>query len=732
MTTDFQLGDDIPKLNPWTDDRLGFSEFAKLLSRVIVGISAPNGYVIGIQGKWGSGKSTALNFVTAYLEKHNEELADPANKIEILNFRPWIVSGHQDVVAAFFKVLSEELGPQDKKRWLCDHKKKLGELSQEATNNLVDAAAKMGVAIDHTGGVASKIGGTFLKKGVETLVKKYLSEPSLQATYDDLRGKLRDSRRKFLVLIDDIDRLNDDEVRSIMQMVKTVGQLPNIIYLLSYDREIVWKALDGGVERVGPRFAEKLVQQEIDLPKPSKHDLLTLLDTELESVLGAGEETVRWAYIVRDGVTRWMRAPRDVVRLSNAVKFSWLALKGEIDPQDLLAMEGLRLFDEAAFNWARENRDFLFNDGFYQLADEEVKTGVGQALLSSVVGEQKKQIVHLMTVLFPQSGKWLEKQFFEDESTDDVALRRGIGSEAGYEAYFGLRPSKDEIPFAVLESFEKTLDDQTSLEALLRTYLERKNSRGEWMIGKLLEELRLRAKRRDQFAPTQALLDALFSVGGEVIGIDHVGGMFTLSPAQQISFLVGRLLERWGAEEGGRHLLESFNSSNDPAFCADIYVDRGRELGVFKGGGRDQPRIAQEDFDKLGARLLELILAANEKGVLGDAPFYFDIVRSWVQVGKDPDSVKNWLSEGMRGSASFMAKVGYGLVTHSISSRAGRSFRMREAPDSALYDAAEMVEVGDKHLREADLSVDQRKIIAEIVRGCRKVVAGEILSDDRD
>ena len=732
MTTDFQLGDDVPKFNPWTEDRLGFSEFAKLLSRVIVSVSAPNGYVIGIQGKWGSGKSTALNFVTAYLNKHNEDLQGHEPKVEVVNFRPWMVSGHQDVVAAFFKVLSEELGPKDKGNWLKQRRKRIGDLSKDATNNLVDLVAKMGVAVDHTGGIASKVGGTAVKVGVAKLIDRFLADPSLQATYDELKDKLRSSGRKFLVLIDDIDRLNDDEVRSIMQMVKTVGQLPNIIYLLSYDREIIWNALDGDRLRVGPRFAEKIVQQEIDLPRPSKSDLLTLLDSELESVLGSGEESVRWAYIVRDGVTRWIRAPRDIVRLANAVKFSWLALRGEIDSQDLLAMEGLRLFDETAFNWARDNRDFLFNDGFYQLADEEAKASVGQTLVSSLTGGHKRQITHLMTVLFPQAGKWLQKQHFEDESMDDVALRRGIGCEAGYDAYFSLRPSSDEIPFAVLESFEKSLDDPVALEALLRTYLEKKNSRGEWMVGKLLEELRLRAKRRDQFAPTQALLDALFSVGGEIIAIDHVGGMFTLSPAQQISFLVGRLLERWGADDGAKHLLESFNKSNDPAFCADVYVDRGRELEVFKGSGREQPRIGKEDFDKLGARLLELIIACKEKGTLGEAPFYFDIVRSWVYVGKDPDAVKHWLSEGIQESASFMAKVGIGLLTHSVSSRTGRSFRMREAPDPVLYDAGELVTAGKKHMQESGLSNDQRKVIAEIVRGCQKIVAGEVLSDERD
>ena len=57
---------------------------------------------------------------------------------------------------------------------------------------------------------------------------------------------------------------------------------------------------------------------------------------------------------------------------------------------------------------------------------------------------------------------------------------------------------------------------------------------------------------------------------------------------------------------------------------------------------------------------------------------------------------------------------------------------MREAPDSSLYDAAELVAAGKKHLQEPSLPTEQRKLIAEIVRGCQKVVAGETLGDERD
>jgi hypothetical protein len=89
----FTLQDDLPKEDPWKDDLLGFAPFAERLSKVIGSIDAPNGYVIGLHGEWGSGKTTALNFVRAFLRKNNQEVESGERRIDIIEFRPWIVLG---------------------------------------------------------------------------------------------------------------------------------------------------------------------------------------------------------------------------------------------------------------------------------------------------------------------------------------------------------------------------------------------------------------------------------------------------------------------------------------------------------------------------------------------------------------------------------------------------------------------------------------------------------------
>jgi hypothetical protein len=54
----------------------------------------------------------------------------------------------------------------------------------------------------------------------------------------ELTAALAGQKTRFLIVIDDIDRLAPDETLLIFRLVKSVGRLPNVIYLLVFDREL--------------------------------------------------------------------------------------------------------------------------------------------------------------------------------------------------------------------------------------------------------------------------------------------------------------------------------------------------------------------------------------------------------------------------------------------------------------------------------------------------------------
>ena len=160
---EYNLGDDQPKRNPWQDDMLEHAPFARRLANVVINMNIPNGYVIGLHGRWGSGKTTAVNFVLEYIKKYNQEKDDGYRAIEHIDFRPWIISGHQDLMAAFFKQFSEHL-KQDgaaARIW----KRGMRTLAQNA-DPLVNAAATLALTIDPSGGAISGLAGNIAKQSL--------------------------------------------------------------------------------------------------------------------------------------------------------------------------------------------------------------------------------------------------------------------------------------------------------------------------------------------------------------------------------------------------------------------------------------------------------------------------------------------------------------------------------------------------------------------------------------
>ncbi|MGO9770315.1 MAG: hypothetical protein ACLPSW_12315 [Roseiarcus sp.] len=132
------------------------------------------------------------------------------------------------------------------------------------------------------------------------------------------------------------------------------------------------------------------------------------------------------------------------MRLSNAVNFVWSALENEIDPQDLLYMEGLRLFDAPLFDWIRRNRDLLLNQGRYRVFSEERKAPAFELLRNSLAPETREDQLELLCALFPAQTKIIRgKQASSSggEAYFELARRRGVGCEAGYDAYFSQFPS---------------------------------------------------------------------------------------------------------------------------------------------------------------------------------------------------------------------------------------------------------------------------------------------------
>lgn len=70
---------------------------------------------------------------------------------------------------------------------------------------------------------------------------------------------LNDVGQSIIVIIDDLDRLPAEEIRSMIQAIKAVADFPQITYLLAYDPNIIARAFDDD-EKFGLAYLKKIVQ----------------------------------------------------------------------------------------------------------------------------------------------------------------------------------------------------------------------------------------------------------------------------------------------------------------------------------------------------------------------------------------------------------------------------------------------------------------------------------------
>src|SRR5690606_16517168 len=94
--------------------------------------------------------------------------------------------------------------------------------------------------------------------------------------------RIRELNARFIILIDDLDRLEPHQAVEVVRLVRSVADFPNVAYVLCYDRAILGHALEIGLSvKDGDLFLQKIVQLTFALPMPEPFDLRLSLRKKL-------------------------------------------------------------------------------------------------------------------------------------------------------------------------------------------------------------------------------------------------------------------------------------------------------------------------------------------------------------------------------------------------------------------------------------------------------------------
>lgn len=346
-------------------DLIGRAPFAERLADILKSAAGPESLVIGLYGSWGSGKTSVINLVENELSRKDD---DGKADVSIVRFEPWNYLTAEQLLAQFLKEVGDSLDKHAHgRRKLC------GKLRGKRPE-LLNAFAAYSEALLMTAGADASLAGVQLTGAAVTafgnLLTSWLRKStgragSVSAKKQRLEKELLKYDGRVVVIIDDIDRLPNDQVRMVFQLVASLAKLPKINYLLSFDEEVVTRALSEVQKCDGAEYLEKVVQVPVRLPSISSGDLERMLLNDINAIFKAFAyrredlDDKRWDSVCLTFLKNRFTTIREVRRFTNALKAKLSILPRFCCFEDVVALAVLELKVPKLVDWVRVHKDFL-------------------------------------------------------------------------------------------------------------------------------------------------------------------------------------------------------------------------------------------------------------------------------------------------------------------------------------------------------------------------------------
>lgn len=484
------------------EDRLGTSVFATHLAQSLLKNRSTDSKVIGILGPWGYGKTSILNFMV-------EALNDAESPPLIMHFSPWMFSSEQDLIQLFLNELLLTLEKKSTK-------------FQELIQTIKSFMNKLNWEVSLKASISTPIGIDL--EGTTTA--NFCDEESSQvSTLVDLKEKISKNlevvEQKIIVIIDDIDRLVPEQIRSVFQLVKSVCDFSNVTYVVSFDYDVVVHSLNRFHADKAEDYLEKIIQVPFHLPDLEQYKLNKLLWDKLDALFPEAldmddESREHWGSIFLYGIEPNIKTPRDVIRLTNLLSMTYPLVKGEVFWVDFIAIETLKIFNLELYNEIRNNKQHFTGlvDG-NETEKRAERINYYESLLTRQSDEFSRKTKELLKTLFPRL-----KCIYGSYSTDgrvqrDWRKRLRICSDEFFDAYFCLSISENSIRQSEMA---RLLDNKQSGDVFAEKFkeiarLDLENNR----VNALLDKLRDFAEEPSFIENSLSILQAFVTIGDELI-----------------------------------------------------------------------------------------------------------------------------------------------------------------------------------------------------------------------
>jgi predicted KAP-like P-loop ATPase len=477
------------------DDAFQRYSFSKRIADTIISRNQKESIVFGIFGAWGEGKTSVINFIRNEISKAGDDFIQ-------ITFNPWRFTDEAALLTSFFNTLAREIKKNvpetqvrseksSKPNWFKRQKQKFEERKEplktntEAIGDLIKDYGKL-AALFGAGEVAETIGKAVSNVDIETLKSR-------------IETLLESHGKQIIIYLDDIDRLDKNEIHSIFRLVKLTGDFAYTNYILSFDQEMVSAAIGErfgkGDKQAGENFLEKIIQVPLSIPKAQPDALkkfcFSLVDNAiLKSDLNLSEEDVqRFVYQFTTNILGRLTTPRLAVRYGNTLSFSLPLLKGEVNIIDLMLIEALRVFYPEHYFFVKNNPDYFigsytetYGHGNNQEKIESIKKHF-ERLEKNLHEKDKPKVRDLLSNLFPRLETAFGNYHFGNETYNEWFLQKRIVSTKYFDRYFSysvIEGDISDVEFDILLQFIAENNDIQAITSKVQNLID-KTSKDNFM-----------------------------------------------------------------------------------------------------------------------------------------------------------------------------------------------------------------------------------------------------------
>ena len=502
-----------------------------------------------------------------------------------------------------------------------------------------------------------------------------IRHPTTAETKAEISRRISKLGISFIIILDDLDRLEPTQAVEVVRLVRSVADFPNVTYLMCYDREILSHALSTGLNLSdGDQYLQKIVQLTFTVPLPEPFDLRkNFLEHALEIFSNVTLETAKGEML--DDLKRavscegaGLRTPREVKLALNGIRFIYPAVFEDVYFPDLCRLHLIKTVNPRLYKWLEEylsvhsvlaTRDAYLRDG------EKAKLGeqLGEILPSDdadsieSIGEFERFIPGVIASNVAKDRVFNSTSMVE---VHDLVTKRRLGSPIHYRYYFALTAPKTVIPekeFSRILVLAREVPNELTSE-LSRLASERRISGRTWFehILDRLDSDRVAALD----APTvYGLVVAISDAMDAVLKIENQPRPFSVS--------IDRIAR--GAVESCLLQLRSVDKNmfiSAAEYLATQCVSINWTVGTFFRdqiwshglvGDQEKPPenwiFTSEELEKLLLLLRDIVAKEETQDEIDDLPDVASYLFGWKDLSGQ-EAVRNWAKKFTESDEGFL------------------------------------------------------------------------------